>query len=558
MLPRLYMWILTVVNICFEAMKKILMIILALLLTLTLNGASMLRGYVMCDGHPVSGVKVSDGKKIVLTGTDGRYEFSSDKTSGLVFITPPSGYVPVSSDGVRPDFYAHLSGHGDEEHDFQLLAQDQSTYTILFVTDIHLTSTPEKQDIRLFRKKAMPAFRRVANKSAKEGPVFTFNLGDLSHERYWYQNDYNLADAYGTLHDAGFPTLMYSVPGNHDNDCAILTGNTDWDAGHLYREVFGPEYYSVDIGGDHWLFMDDIIYENDTTIHKKPWPKGSVGSISYSKGFTRTQMEWMEQDLATTPSDRRVMICTHAPILSDNSRETNFRSSQMDSLLAMLSRFGDVTVYAGHMHRMQYLKGSKYPGFDNWIVSAFSGDMWESAPNRLLGIEGEDGGTLRVRISPEGQETAWHSHRDGKSVLRCYDLNRVGKIYASNRNIRSQMAAFPKREDYADAKYRNMVLVNYWMFRPGETVSIYEDGKPLEVTKVKWEDPLFNVSYYLKSYLSDNKIAPSQEHIVNRHMFAAKASSPRSRLRIVVTDASGTVLHEETMKRPKAFRPRMH
>lgn len=539
-------------------MRRVITLLSLLLPLLPLQAGPVLRGTVSCDGRPLQGVKVSDGKDIVLTDAAGRYELPSDKSTGLVFITPPSGYVPVSADGVRPDFYAHLSGEGDEVHDFVLRAEDQRNYTVLFITDIHLTNTPWKQDIKLFRKKAMPAFRKVARAAAAEGPVYSFNLGDLSHERYWYENRYNLEDAYNTLHDARFPTLMYSVPGNHDNDCAVLTSRTDWDAGYLYRRVLGPEYYSVDIGSEHWLFMDDIIYENDPSIHQKPWPVGSAGSISSSKGFTRTQMAWLEKDLSTVPSDRHVMICTHAPILSDNARGTSFRTAQMDSLAVMLSRFGKVTVYAGHMHRLQYLEGGeKYPGFDSWIVSAFSGDMWESAPNRLLGIEGEDGGALGVRFAPEGRETVWHAHRNGRSVMRVYDLNSVGRMYREDGRIRRQMATFPKRDDYADEKYRDMVLVNYWMYRPEETVSIFEDGKPLEVKKVKWEDPLFNISYYVESFLSGNKIAPAQDKVPNRHMFAAKASSPRSTVRVVVTDASGRVLHEQTVKRPKAFRPRM-
>ena len=538
-------------------MKHFFFTFLALLIAASLHAGGVLSGSVTCGGKPVPDVKVTDGKTVVLTGADGRYSFASDKASGLVFITVPAGYVPVSADGVRPDFYAHLSGEGDEVHDFRLHKQDQAAYTVLFVTDIHLTATPWKEDIRLFREVAMPAFRKVASAAAAKGPVYAFNLGDLSHERYWYQNGYDLQDAYNTLHDSGFPTLMYSVPGNHENDCAVLTGNTDWDAGHLYRKVLGPEYYSVDIGNEHWLFMDDIIYENDPSIHAKPWPQGSAGSISYSRGFTRTQMAWLEQDLATVPSDRNLLICTHAPILSDNRRETSFRAGQMDTLSTLFSRFGKVMVYSGHMHRMQYLTSRKYPLFENWTVSAFSGDMWESAPNRLLGVEGEEGGTLEVRFAPEGGQAAWHAHgMDGK-VMRCYDLNRVGRTYRRSREIRRQMAAFPKREDYADPRYRNVILVNYWMLRPGETVSMYENGKALPVRQVTWEDPLFNLDYYLGAFRSGDRIAPAQDKVPNRHMFAATASSPRSDIRVVVTAADGTVLHEETVRRPKAFGPRM-
>ena len=181
----------------------------------------------------------------------------------------------------------------------------------------------------------------------------------------------------------------------------------------------------------------------------------------------------------------------------------------------------------------------------------------ESVPNRLLGVEGEEGGTLEVRFTPEGRSGIWHAHSDDGKVMRCYDLNRVGRKYRRDRDIRRQMAAFPERNDYADPCYRNVVLVNYWMFRPGETVSMYENGKALEVEKVTWEDPLFNLDYFLAAFRSGDKIAPAQKTVPNRHMFAATASSACSDVRVVVTAADGTVLHEETVRRPKAFGPRM-
>ena len=86
---------------------------------------------------------------------------------------------------------------------------------------------------------------------------------------------------------------------------------------------------------------------------------------------------------------------------------------------------------------------------------------------------------------------------------------------------------------------------------------MYENGKALPVRQVTWEDPLFNLDYYLGAFRSGDRIAPAQDKVPNRHMFAATASSPRSDIRVVVTAADGTVLHEETVRRPKAFGPRM-
>ena len=537
-------------------MKKLLIFFIgSILLTANAFAGSRLSGKVLCGEAPLEGVKVTDGRVIVCTDRDGNYSIDSDKKYGLVYITPPSGYVPESADGVRPGFYAALdkSSAADEVHDFRLIRQNQENYSVFFITDLHLCSSSVKTSVETFTRKAMPPFRKLAAKAAEEGPVYAFNLGDFSYERYWYQHGYGLEDAYSELVGARFPALMYSIPGNHDNDCAVLTDNTDYDAGWVYRKVLGPEYYSVDIAGDHWIFLDDIIYINAPEKGGKAWPVGSKGSINYSAGLTAAEMEWLRQDLALVGPGKRVMICTHCPILKENAAGTTFPEEQMKELAGMLSGFGEVMVYSGHLHRMQFLQSEAWPQFSNMTVTAFSGDMWESAPNRLLGIEGEDGGSLLVRFTPEGETYTWNTHLYGEKVMRCYDLNSVRKRYSEDAGIRAQMEAYPRRTDYADSSFADMVAVNYWMWREGETVEMLENGKPLKVEKVDWEDPLFNLSYYLPRWKAAGGTASSQKQIHNRHMFAARTADAASPVTVIVRDRDGRVIHRETMKRPRKF-----
>lgn len=87
-------------------------------------------GTVTCGGRPVGGVPVSDGVNIVQTDADGKYVLQTEKTTGIVFISSPSGYVPGSKDGVKPNV-------------------------------IH-----------------------IAQESRADGPVYSINLGDISHERW--------------------------------------------------------------------------------------------------------------------------------------------------------------------------------------------------------------------------------------------------------------------------------------------------------------------------------------------------------------------------------------
>ena len=65
------------------------------------------------------------------------------------------------------------------------------------------------------------------------------NLGDLSHDIFWYEFDFDVDDAYKVVAEQKLPLKMYSVPGNHDNDGAIVGDNVDFRSGWLYRRL-GP------------------------------------------------------------------------------------------------------------------------------------------------------------------------------------------------------------------------------------------------------------------------------------------------------------------------------
>lgn len=522
--------------------------------------AAVLSGKVLAGGAPVPGVSVSDGVSIVLTAEDGSYRIESEKEEGFVFISVPSGYRPEGKDKLLPAFWHPLDPDPtrDEVHDFHLTRENQDRCRILLVSDIHLTGADFKPDLETFRKTAAPAIRKYARKAAKEGPVYTFNLGDLTHERYWYQFNYGLPEAVRELRIAKFPGLMYSVAGNHDNDCASRADDTDRFAEHNYRDLLGPMCYSVNIAGTHWIFADDTIYENAPGINKAP-AVGSAGSLSYSRGFTPGRMEWIRKDLETLPDGTEVFLCTHCPVLNDNASGCSIPPEQVDSLYKWTRRFGGMGLFCGHMHRLQFLEGApSRPGLRQLIVPAFSGNMWESAPNRLLGVDGEDAGWVVATVGT-GRDISleYRTILYGEKWLRAYDMNSVRDYYLSDPEIARQLETYPQRADFRKSEYGNRILINCWWLRPGDKVEVLENGKSLKVKKVKDEDPLFNVSYYVAAFQGKHPIAPPQKKVANRHMFAVRASSDDSPVVIRVVSSDGAVLHEETFNRPAVFSPSM-
>ena len=91
---------------------------------------------------------------------------------------------------------------------------------MVFLTDVHLSNDPTRGDLQVFREITMPFLKAKIDSLRREGPVYSANLGDFTHELFWGKCNYGLADGYRTFLDEGYPAMMYSIPGNHDNDPA--------------------------------------------------------------------------------------------------------------------------------------------------------------------------------------------------------------------------------------------------------------------------------------------------------------------------------------------------
>ena len=373
----------------YEKMKQFITILGILLSSAMAFSQTIVSGSVKdTSGKPLENVGVSDGIQIVYTNAKGEYKLSTEGKYGYVFVITPSGYVAESRDGLTPAFFKHLGGNTD----FVLEPQSQDKYSMIVFTDVHLTNDPGKGDQYHFRNHTGPFLKSLSEELAADGPVYFLQLGDLSHEVYWYLMDYDLEDAYNTLKSSGMKAPMYSVPGNHDNDGAVTTGeNTDFDAGHLYRKVLGPEYYSFNVGGDHYVMMDNIIYLNTPGEGKKS--PGIKGKRNFYTGFTPDEMTFLKADLKAVPDDARVFLCTHAPLITGPQGTFWRDKEQMDSVASMFKRFRHFEAYSGHVHRQRWLTSERY-GLDNIAICALSGNMWTTAPNKDLGEAGEDMGGI--------------------------------------------------------------------------------------------------------------------------------------------------------------------
>lgn len=535
--------------------RTFITILFSLAAVLALSAQPNVKGRVLADGKPLAGVLVTDGVNFTSTDASGRYAMESKKEVGMVYITTPSGYVAESIDGMRPGFwqYMNLPVEQEEIHDFRLKSENQNYYTVLFAADLHLSNDPERDDLELFKQNTMPLALREYETAKTKGPVYTMNLGDFTHDIYWYDFEFNEADGLRLIQDLGYPTSIYSVMGNHDHDGAIIGEDVDKRAAWIQHNCWGPSAYSVNIGPDHWVFLDDIVYVNVPGKGKKG--KNIKGDRSYEQRLTQEQIEWLEKDLSYVSDDTPVYVCVHCPFFKFNGREhsTLVPGDQLAVLDKMAARFTHpFMVYAGHIHKFDFCDHPSYPHLVQRAYPATSGIMWGTKKGwPLISGDGSDAG-MCVGVYEAGKAPSYtfKTYEFGVEYFRVYDMNEVGKYYASDPELKAMLAQYPARKNYAKKEYHNKVFVNYWAWEPGDVVEMFENGKPLKVEMKRSEDPLHAISYDLPRMKNHPRPKSAADH-----MYEAKTRSAKSPVTVRISDRDGNVRYEKTIVRPQQFNP---
>lgn len=483
--------------------------------------AGLVSGTVTADGRGLAGVPVSDGYEIVYTGADGRYSLETDKTLGLLFVSTPSGYEPATCHGNRPDFWRLLTTPPDEPEtvDFVLRPTDDSRFAFVAMADNQISN--RHGEVNCFVNTTVPDVNATVDSLRTAGlDPFVILLGDQAHDCYWKPNRYGLPQAYSDIER--IDARVYSVMGNHDHD---PTAMNDIDAGAEWRRFVGPEYYSFDKGGVHFVVLDDEeIVDNGPTLSKD-------GECVYKNKVRQPQMEWLRKDLERVAPSTPVLLAIHAPMLPSPGMEAEWRLVNGAELAALLAKFDHVEIISGHTH-ISYAaeKGNLY----ETNYGAVCGSWWLNARVDL----GNDNNLCREG-TPSGY-AVWN-YGDGKfsnyfkgtgydrfEVMRIYDLD---AIEIDNEQIAAEFA--PGRKKTHD------VLVNVWSYGSGWTVEMFENGRPLEVERVRSKDPLFLQSCPVPYVALGNELIGTVRPVFSWHFFKARARRRNTDITVRVTDRYG-------------------
>lgn len=547
-------------------MRKAILILVLLVSVISVEAKRVVKrdsitifGRVLCEGKPLAGVPVSDGVHIVKTDSLGKYAIASHKFQNTVFVITPSGYEPECKKRILPRFWALLRKKREvaEQHDFNLIKRNQESHRIVFMSNLFLQNTND--DLLQFKHRTIPAARQIASEVGDSTAVYTIILGDISNCPSWYSREFDISDAISIMATLRYPTMLYTVMGDQDNDGAVPgVGLTDYKAERQYVYSCGPKYYSMNIGDIHYIVLDNTVFRNEPG--KGKYPTEIVGKRNYDRFVTSDQLAWLRKDLALIEKkDKPIVVCMHQNAFSINNKgrvsKRFSKPEHLDSLTNCFKEFRNVHfVTAGSMDR----KVSRTKDLSNIVehaVVSTSGDRWKSGYNGFELSINDAGTPAGFEVFDAVKEKlSWHHHAESgeQKPFRVYDMAGVGEYYRNSLDIQNLLRQYPKTFiNYDTEEFSKQIYINWWGNEKGAKLEVFEDNKPLRVRQIYQADPLY-VATSAAISLKHSRNKPRMSRNNCQHMFRVQRKSPTSTIKVRTTDPFG-VIYEEVFVGKKPF-----
>jgi len=197
-----------------------------------------------------------------------------------------------------------------------------SNFTFLQISDSHVGFDKEAEVTAI--DTLNEAVGRI--KALQVKPNFLLHTGDITHLSKPDQFD----DADQIIGSTGITT--HYVPGEHD---VVDAGQGKAFMDRYGKDSWGQGWYSFDQNGVHFIGLVNV-------MNLKAGGLGNLGA---------EQIAWLEKDLASRPASQPIVVFAHIPLWSIYP-DWGWGTEDSAQALALLQRFGSVTVLNGHIHQI--------------------------------------------------------------------------------------------------------------------------------------------------------------------------------------------------------------
>jgi len=329
----------TVILLCFFANKT---------LAQTINGfvfEDLNKDGIKQNNEPgIKGVAVSDQVNIVRTDEKGFYQIDN-KGFGIIFISLPSDYSTKK-------FWQNISS---SPVNFGLTKTPApKNFQFIHASDTHIS---EKTIDR------MDKFRAITD---SVDPAFVLITGDLVKDalRVGEKEASGLYELF-ISESRKIRSTQWLVPGNHElfgieRMSSLVSPQNPLYGRKMYRHYLGPDYYSFNYGGIHFIALNSVDFED-------LWYYGHIDSV---------QLAWLKKDLALIDTNTTVVTYQHISFYSGALSMGGYSESGLGrslerengvlefrhvvsnavEVISILNRYHYVLALAGHDHARELFR----------------------------------------------------------------------------------------------------------------------------------------------------------------------------------------------------------
>ncbi|MGV8942317.1 MAG: calcineurin-like phosphoesterase C-terminal domain-containing protein [Lysobacter sp.] len=355
----------------------------------------------------IAGIKLSNGRDIVLSAADGSYSIAV-RPGDTVFAIKPSGYAFAKREDGLPAFWQHYFPDGSPALKYAGVPKQASRRMDVALQpvqassgdlDVVVLADPQVKslvDVDYYARDIIASIRGEA--PAQLG----LSLGDIVDDDLSLYPALNRQTA-----SLGVPWLH--AAGNHDLD---FDAGRDEDSLLSFRNTFGPDTLAWEEDGAAFVLLDDVIYRPG----QKP---------TYVGGLREDQFEFLQTYLPTVDKSGLLVIGVHIPFFNTSSAPgvETFRTRDRERLFALLQDFPNVLLLSGHGHMQQHVDHGISNGWHGrqplheYNVGAACGAFWSGAKD-AAGIpdatmaDGTPNGYARLKVGQGGEYAlSWHPAR---------------------------------------------------------------------------------------------------------------------------------------------------
>lgn len=274
------------------------LLLLAPLPALALTASGLVLGP---DGQPLAGALVSDGRQVVASAPDGRFQLDTEPERVVSLCAPP-GYAP-------PDRWWWPASEAAGLELRLAAAPHQPRHEVALLSDPHLMDAqaptlhypPPPGGWELPFK----TWQRIADDLAARKPDLTLVTGDLCMDGDQGDPAHTQAQmALAARAMALLPAPARALPGNHDARYQDDSTPPAVDLA-IWRQHLGPARQVLFLGGAAWLFWDNLGRGLDS--------RGRPRSLGQTP---EEALAWLKAALAEIPREMPLVLAAHYPPVS--------------------------------------------------------------------------------------------------------------------------------------------------------------------------------------------------------------------------------------------------